>query len=309
MAVKQISMKTKDAGDMPDMNPTDIQPPPPAPEIEEEPEEKYSAQVLRRLHEDALYLLQEYDAMREHLEHPEIDGHVQSKLENLVDEIEEIEGLMGEHHPDAAPLEGNKDMTEDEVGEDDQDTAADSEPEENPPSGEEAVEAMGMKRLTAHEMKSLRNHYKKSMCPKCGEDPCTCSGKKALEMELGVEGSHVPGDEADKQEANSGKKPEGKKRLKKDLGIEGSHEPGEEAPDEERAEGREVGKKAFDEMKDKDDDVDVTEPKGPTKYKPNTEPAQMFGKKDLEDIAKENKETRRRIKELTKRAMALASSL
>jgi len=94
-----------------------------------------------------------------------------------------------------------------------------------------------------------------------------------------------------------------------DLGIEGSHEPGEEAPDEERAEGREVGKKAFDEMKDKDDDVDVTEPKGPTKYKPNTEPAQMFGKKDLEDIAKENKETRRRIKELTKRAMALASSL
>jgi hypothetical protein len=70
--------------------------------------EKYSSQVLRRMHQDAAILLSEYDRIGQHLEHPEIDGHLKKKLQMLVAELGKIEGLHREHHgADEAPLEGS----------------------------------------------------------------------------------------------------------------------------------------------------------------------------------------------------------
>lgn len=68
--------------------------------------EKYSAQVLRRLHRDNILLLEQYDEIAELLEHDDIGGHLQRKLESLAAELDEIEGLMETHHPEATPLEG-----------------------------------------------------------------------------------------------------------------------------------------------------------------------------------------------------------
>jgi hypothetical protein len=65
-----------------------------------EPTEKYSAQVLRRLHNDAQILMSEYDEMLGPLEHDGIREHVMAKLQKLTSELEAIEGLVRQHHPE-----------------------------------------------------------------------------------------------------------------------------------------------------------------------------------------------------------------
>ncbi len=80
---------------------------------EHEEIEKYSIQVLRRLHQDAMLLLEQYDEIMELLEHNEIGGYLQNKLQSLASELDEIEGLLGTHHPEASPLDG-MDTGEDE---------------------------------------------------------------------------------------------------------------------------------------------------------------------------------------------------
>lgn len=68
------------------------------------PEEKYSAQALRKIHDDFHQLLQDYDQILEHNEHPEIGNYIRKILENLVSMIEEVEALFSQHHPDHEPL-------------------------------------------------------------------------------------------------------------------------------------------------------------------------------------------------------------
>jgi hypothetical protein len=63
-------------------------------------DQKYSYQVLEKLHADAEILLGQYDEMLRHLEHKPTAVHLRGKLESLVADLEKIEALVEEHHPD-----------------------------------------------------------------------------------------------------------------------------------------------------------------------------------------------------------------
>jgi hypothetical protein len=69
--------------------------------------QKYSYQVLQKLHADAETLLQQYDSMLPHLEHEATNDHLKRKLQSLVTELEKVESLVQEHHPDEEPLGPN----------------------------------------------------------------------------------------------------------------------------------------------------------------------------------------------------------
>lgn len=158
----------------------------------ESPEEveKYSAQVIRRMHQDAQILLEEYEDMREHLEHPEVDGHVQKKLESLVDELEQLETMFTTHHPEASPLEGmgggmggEPEMGgagAEEATPEPSDAQAGNEvmeadsADEDLPTPDEAVEGMGVKALRGQYIKALRSYYKRMP----GEDAGKASATK-----------------------------------------------------------------------------------------------------------------------------------
>ncbi len=247
-------------------------------------EEKYSAQVLRRLHRDASLLLEEYEEMREYLEHDDIDDHLQKTMEQLVELLEEREALMSKHHPDLPALEGaddaGKQLDEAEgdegmeaegdksVGEDNEEAVETDSKDEEEVSPDDAIEGMKKKRLTLKQTKALRQHYSKGLkCMKCGKAGCSCTkalAARRVKSGLGVEGSHEPGWEAEKEEGkkdlgiegshepgHEAAKEEKKKKLK-DLGVEGSHEPGDEAE-------RETGHKDFPDHT-QDEAVGVTEP-------------------------------------------------
>lgn len=178
-------------------------------------EEPYSAQVLRRLHEDASILASEYDEMSGPLEHKEIKNHLHEKIAQLVNDLDVIEELMNEHHGELPPI-GNKDdeeMPEEEKDMGDEQDTSDSETEEEP-TPEDAVEGMNTKQLSYQEMKALRAHWKTF---KGNGKALESAGKPKDNSKFGVEGSHKPGKEADKEEAASGHKPEGKKRFKKEF--------------------------------------------------------------------------------------------
>lgn len=69
-------------------------------------QEKYSAQAVRKLHRDALVLLQDYAEIEQMNEHPEIGAHIRGKLQSLVQELDQMEALFAQHHGDLPPLEG-----------------------------------------------------------------------------------------------------------------------------------------------------------------------------------------------------------
>ena len=103
--------------------------------------ELYSAQVIRRLHEDALLLLQHYHDLGGPLEHEPTKKLLEKKLEALVADLDELEGHFSEHHPDANPLAGTEDkgLDEEEMAQIEDD--ADSDVEAEAPT-EDAVEGM-----------------------------------------------------------------------------------------------------------------------------------------------------------------------
>lgn len=142
--------------------------------VEETPE-VYSAQVLRRMHEDAGILLEQYDKLTGPLEHVEIKGKLQGKLEALVAELEDLESEFETHHPDlhkSAPLGGTKDIDEDEDGDDEGESVeeADSEQEELPDE-EDAGEAMDETPPPgAENVKALRIKHRKALPPKDDDD-------------------------------------------------------------------------------------------------------------------------------------------
>lgn len=201
---------------------------------EGENEEKYSAQVLRHMHENALILLEEYDNFTEQLEHEEISGHLHEKLEDLVSEIETLEEMMEKHHPESEPLGADtKDMEEggDEGNEEETPVEADSEKEEEP-TPDEALEGMDTKDLRNKYIKALRKTFTK-----------TAPGRG-----LGVEGGHLPGHEENDDSglkkgpklgttkksvkcANCDPKKDPNRKPGQGLGVEGSHLPGHEEYD------------------------------------------------------------------------------
>lgn len=135
---------------------------------EEGGEEVFGAQVLRRLHKDAILLMQEYDEMKGMLENEGIKIKLQTKLEALEEDLTEIEELWEANYNNEEmklpPLEGSdKSLEEDDVesqdeipteeadetSDEDSINEKDSEPtdsqEEEEPTEEEAVGAMGSK--------------------------------------------------------------------------------------------------------------------------------------------------------------------
>mgnify|MGYP001595290645 FL=1 len=165
--------------------------------VEEEVDEKYSAQVTRRMHQDAVMLLEQYDAMKGPLEHDPTLEIITRKLENLVEEIEELEGHFTEHHPDAKALDGAGDdeMPVDETDDAVQDSSDEDLPEPEP---EEAVE--GMKK----ENKSLKGK-KKALCPECGKENCKC-GKAMKKKAMTEDEADAIKDKIDEEAADTEKK-------------------------------------------------------------------------------------------------------
>ncbi len=94
--------------------------------------EKLSAQILRRMHDDALILLEDYDQFSGVLENERVLDFMQKKLDEIVNDIDAIEALFTQEHPDSDPIEGamnNKAQGEEgeEGGEEIDDGEADSE--------------------------------------------------------------------------------------------------------------------------------------------------------------------------------------
>lgn len=164
-----------------------------------EGEEKYSLQVLKRMHQDASILLEEYDEMSGPLEHEEISAHLQTKLEDLVQDIEEIEGLVDTHHPGTDLGMGG--MGGKEMGAPPGD-AGEQEEEAEEPTPEEAMEGMkkppieSKEKRLASRLKRLKARRKALMDPAADTDlgeeedqkrPPEDGGDPAAATDLGVE--------------------------------------------------------------------------------------------------------------------------
>lgn len=95
------------------------------------------AQVLRRLHEDASLLLQDYDEMLGPLENENVKTRLQGKLEGFTEELTELEEEFGKLYPDLGGLVGTKD---DDALEDAADLESDGEPDNDKEEYEEELE-------------------------------------------------------------------------------------------------------------------------------------------------------------------------
>jgi Family of unknown function (DUF6496) len=153
-------------------------------EFDEPKTEKYCAQILRRMHEMAENLLAEYDEYTELGENDSVMKHLEKKLQLLVRELEDIEGLFEQEYPElhkSDPLGSDREDEELEDGdidaEEEDETEDDSEELERP-TEDEAVEGM---KHGKEEAKSLRIKHSKGMhgagC-KCAE----CMASKGLDF-------------------------------------------------------------------------------------------------------------------------------
>jgi hypothetical protein len=252
-AMKQNTKAMGDDGMSPEDEPVEDRP---GEEIDQdmdsggEGEEKYSLQCLRKLHQDATTLLQQYDEMKGPLEHEGVSAHLQKKLEALVAELEEIEGLKDKHHADAPPLDSggpteapmdDLESTDEEVGDEGEATG---DVDDDIPTPEEAVEGMNQKGLGGRQIKTLKAKYKGMhedgcKCAKCKSFPSTRNDNTRT---LGIEGSHKPGfeehRETGKARGTKAAPPSTRNENTRALGIEGGHKPGFE-------EFHEEGKKAI----------------------------------------------------------------
>ena len=161
-------------------------------------DEPYGAQVVRRLHQDAMLLLDDYDQMMGPLENESVKAHLQKKLEALTKDAEEVEALFTQAYAEAglkgldgAELGDEEGLDEEELGDeevdpnddgenppntmDDQAIPADSEEEEDEPDPEEVVESMATKSLNLKRVKQIRRKY---MAKKKG---CACPTKELMD--------------------------------------------------------------------------------------------------------------------------------
>lgn len=75
------------------------------------PPEKFSAQVLRRVHEDHRLLMADYDEMLGQLEHPEIAQGMIGILQGLDAALNGLEQMWMTHHANLPPLEGARGLS------------------------------------------------------------------------------------------------------------------------------------------------------------------------------------------------------
>jgi hypothetical protein len=187
-----------------------------------EPDEVYSAQVLRKLHQDAMTLLEVYDDAGRPLEHPEIKKVLMKKCEELVKDIEKFEEAFAKHHPDAEQLD-SKAM---EAGEEGEAEEADSAtPAEEPP--EEAIE--GMRNDPRSETKYLQARAK-AIQARYKAMPSQHIAKADADRIL-KEGEVRGHKLTERQRGMFGAAAGGKAIKWKDIGIEGEDDPGHEAED------------------------------------------------------------------------------
>lgn len=160
----------------------------PVPEVGATPEaeetvEPYGAQVLRRLHEDHMGLMRDYDEMMELLENEDVKDHLKVQLEHAEEVLTKTEEMFQDHYSELAGLDGvpdeesgdteTKDLDEDEIEEkdtsdgDDDSVPADS-TEEELPSPDEVAEGMSTKDFDEDDLeekqlarKSFRSKYGK----------------------------------------------------------------------------------------------------------------------------------------------------
>ena len=182
---------------------------------EETPEvEPYSYQVIRRMHENSLLLLEEYDELNGPLEHDPTKQLLGKELERLVAHLEELESYVEKHHPDQKGL-GEKDVGDREEAVDADSSPAPGEEEVSEPEAEaaEGPEMESEEELEAETTKALRNKYIKAL--RYAVKNKTYGKKNFAEISKAES-------EAKKQANNLGKTPD----KIKGLGIEQGHEPG-----------------------------------------------------------------------------------
>lgn len=119
------------------------------------PDEPMGAQLLRRMHENALLLMEEYDSHLKLQDHPEIKKFAVECLEHIEDTLSTIEDMFAKEYPDGNPLE-SADTDGGEVEE-----ATDT--PEDLPTAEESVDGMGLneKSFQGRRSKSYYSYGKK----------------------------------------------------------------------------------------------------------------------------------------------------
>ncbi len=201
--VSHAGPRTRGAKAMPmddDTATLDAEPEAAAPEEEDGlPEEPLGLALLRRVHEDRRYLMEEYDKYMEHLEEKDVKKLLTKFLSNMDAEMSEIEEFCEAHeeYSKRPPMEGGEPGNL--GGENEAEAAAEPEPGEvneaeatsggglEEPTPEEAAEGTmretpeqeeerGEKSLQTEMGKALEFYRRaKGLCPACGHDPCTCA--------------------------------------------------------------------------------------------------------------------------------------
>ena len=180
-------------------------------------EEKLGSQILRRMYEDIMILMEDYDRMLGPLEEAAVKEHVMAFLSNLeacLTDTEELhEGVYApEGYEPLNPMAANEvvETSEEEAAETSEEQVVEGEApveeeyegsEENEPTEEEAYEGMqeseGEEEEVAEETveeddenkeKALSTNKTKAMCEGCGEDPCSCNEKSMSGRRHGVGG-------------------------------------------------------------------------------------------------------------------------
>lgn len=206
VARKSVSVKSKEGAGMGEMDDTDDVMGTPK-DVggadgmgmgEEAPREKYSLQVLRRMHEDASILMEDYHEMLGLMENPEVAAYIEADLGALEGKLGALEDLVSSHHPDVKDFGGmsdsphaeedaanaDEDVTESEDPEDSEASAEVEDPVESnsrddeEPTEEEAFEGTQRKALTVQQRKDLRSKYARK-CADCGKPGCKCGSKSA----------------------------------------------------------------------------------------------------------------------------------
>ena len=230
--------------------------------------EKYGGQVLRRMYQDATILLQDYDELSGPLEQEEVTALIKSRLERMVEDIEELEEIFAKLYPDSEPLSGAKDLEEDEEAEEvdqgDADTGDDNavgvdsvDEDEEEVTPDDAVEGMERtKGLMAKYGKAAprqpaRHHggmkvgqaLNKGVCSGCGEEDCRCVKNKAANEIKPASGPYSP----NSRKIESSPRPAGmrKTKLGKDLTEEEAAELGEELVEQTEDTETSFGEKAL----------------------------------------------------------------
>lgn len=112
----------------------------------DEPQEKYGAQILRRIHQDKSILMQEYDEMLGLCEDEQVRAHLEDLLQHCEEQLTKIEEMWEDKYGQEGypPLEGAMNVKDEEGAEEEMPESGEAEEatsgEEEVPSEEEAFQ-------------------------------------------------------------------------------------------------------------------------------------------------------------------------